>query len=151
MTSRILEIFKQAIEIAEQQEGEYQEADQDEGPGVEAICSDEKEPVGDEIVNASIVYSILNGDKDSPNFSFTIEDFTSDSLESLAKLIAPMAHPKFFYLVVSKIQNDFMNAGREMDFSYFMKQLDTYKSEFESNMGDPHISPLRLSRGGNND
>jgi len=148
MQSTALEIFRTAVEQAqlEAQLVAAKAADEETEPGVEAICSEEQEPADEPVVNASFVYSILNGDNDSPHLTTEVDDFSTDNLESLAKLIAPMSHPQFFYLVLNKVQQDFAIADREMDFAYFMQKIEEQKAEFESNMGDPYITPLELSK-----
>ena len=146
------EIFRRALEQAESIEAELAEkGNVEQEPGVDVICSDDQEPVNNPVISASFVYSIINGNNDSPHLTTEMDDYSTDNLESLAKLVAPMSHPQFFYLVLNKIQSDFELAGREMDFAYFMQQVEQQKAEFESNMGDPYITPLELSSRGTNE
>ncbi len=152
MVSTTFQIFQQALEQAELVEQiEEQERLENPQPGVEAICSDEREPVNEPVVSASFVYSILNGDVDSPYLTTEVDDYSTTNLDCLAKLLAPMCHPQFFYLVLSKVQQDFMAANKELDFNYLMQQVEKEKAEFESQMGEPYITPLDLSRRGEHD
>lgn len=155
MVSTTFQIFQQALEQAELVEQleqlEEQERLENPQPGVEMICSDEREPVDEPVVNASFVYSILNGDTDSPHLTTEVDDYSTANLDCLAKLLAPMSHPQFFYLVLSKIQQDFTAANRELDFNYLMQEVEKQKAEFESQMGEPYITPLDLSRRGEHD
>jgi len=148
MSSAVLQIFKEALSRAEQA---YEGNLVDEEPKDIEIKFDAEPVENEDVVNAAFIYSILNGDKDSPHLNVDLKDFSTDSLDSLAKLLAPMAHPQFFYLALMKIEQDFVAAGREMDFNYLVKQIELGKAEFESEMGKPYITPLDLSKRANNE
>ena len=147
MQSNILEMFQTFIdESVAKQLAATTEEPETEQPDVEQICSEEITQEGELVTNASFVYSILNGDAENQHLTVDVDDYSTENLEHLACLLAPMSHPQFFYLVMTKVQQDFQAEDREEDFMYLMSEVEKKKAEFESNMGDPYITPLELSR-----
>lgn len=97
-----------------------------------------------EAICASFSFYIENNNNSDPVLEVAVKDFSNESLDSLAHLIAPMSYPDFFYLVLDRLKHDFVKADRNIEYIKFLTKITELK---RIDSGDkPCITPLDLSR-----
>ena len=100
----------------------------------------------DSSISAAFVYFVEDNKDNTPALEFLLEDYTDESLRSMAHLVAPMAHPDFFYLVLGRLMQNFTDLGRPEDYDKLLEEIIKVKDEIMEDDDRPYITPLDLSR-----
>ena len=94
-------------------------------------------------ITAAFNYYIVNGNNDGAVLETSVHEWSDKDLESLAYLLAPMAHPDWFYVIMKSIQEQFNSSGRSIEFFTLLSKIQSIKEAMDD---EPYISPIDLSQ-----
>ena len=93
---------------------------------------------------ASFKYSIINKNLNAPQLCVKIDNYDTDSIKSLACILASLSNENFIFQTLVYIEQGFSRIDKEVEFLELLEEIEKYKSKINKEVDRVCVLPSEL-------